>query len=85
MYMHQTYSPISQLPNLVMDHVISPEAFTIHWKNILKRYDTITDSKGFEDPMIRTLLENLVKSIADLRAVKSKASQLRAQKLTAYI
>ena len=58
----------------------STESFIIHWQSQIRKYEGIVDVNDcFSDSVKRTMLENAVKPIDDLRAVKDQANQFQVR------
>lgn len=56
----------------------SAESCIIHWQNQIRKYEQLVDVKDcFSDNVKRTMLENTVKSIDDLRAVRDQANRFK--------
>ena len=58
----------------------STESFIIHWQSQIWKYEGLVDVKDcFSDSVKRTMLENAVKPIDDLRVVKDQANQFQVR------
>ena len=58
----------------------SCHSFILHWQNQIRKYEQLVPSADcFSDSIKRTMLENAVSSIQDLRAVKDQANQLQVR------
>ena len=58
----------------------STESFIIHWQNQIRTYEKLVEIKDcFSDSVKHTMLENSVKSIDSLRAVKDQVNQFQVQ------
>ena len=56
----------------------SSHSFILHWQNQVRKYEELVPIKDrFSDTINRTMLENAVTGIQDLRAVKDQANQLQ--------
>ena len=53
----------------------SMHAFILHWQDQVRKYESIEPDNIFGDKMKRTMIENAVFPIAELRAVKVQADQ----------
>ena len=62
----------------------SSHSFILHWQNQVRKYEQLVPaSDRFSATIKRTMLENAVHSIQDLRAVKDQANQLQVRLGTA--
>jgi len=53
-------------------------SFILHWQDQIRRYEDLIPSNGhFTDDQKRTMLENAVHKVAELRAVKNQADQMQ--------
>ena len=58
----------------------STEAFIIHWQDQVRKYEQLVDSAdSFSESVKRTMLENAVNSVDNLRIVKSQADQFQVR------
>ena len=58
----------------------SSHSFILHWQNQIHKYEQLVPANDcFSDTIKRTMLENAVSSIQDLRAVKDQANQLQVR------
>ena len=58
----------------------STESFIIHWQNQIWKYEQLVDTNDcFSDTVKKTMLENAIKPIDDLRAVKVQADQFQVR------
>ena len=56
----------------------SSHSFILHWQNQIRKYEQLVPDKDcFSNTIKRTMLENAVAAIQDLRTVKDQASQLQ--------
>ena len=63
----------------------STHSFILHWQDQVRKYENQIDSKDcFPAEVKRTMLENAVKSVPELRMVKERADQhkVHGKKLT---
>jgi hypothetical protein len=60
------------------------ETFILHWQDKLRRYDKlVNDTERFLASIKHVMLENAVHPIAELRAIKNQADQLKTNSGTA--
>ena len=58
----------------------SSESFIINWQDKIRKYEQLVDKQDiFSDSVKRTMLENVVKPIDNLRAVKDQANQFQVR------
>ena len=58
----------------------STEASIIHWQDQVRKYEQLVDAADcFSESVKRTMLENAVNSVDDLRAVKAQADQFQVR------
>ena len=52
-------------------------AFILNWQDQVRKYNTLTPSGKLDDMLVRTMLENAVHPIQELRTVKVQAAQYK--------